>query len=106
MCTGRVIGSPAAMRMEPPLDAPQTDEDSSLSKQALGDLTVDVEYEVGLFDSAHIVGAWFTGEFVEADRFSEKQLSLWREAIGAELQASREESEHAQAWIDSQAGEL
>jgi len=106
MCTGRVIGSPAAMRMEPPLDAPQTDDEGCTSLQPLGDASALVSFDMTPHGLPEIDGAYIGGEFVEAQEFSQRRLSAWHEAICAELQASREESEHAQAWIDSQAGEL
>lgn len=65
-------------------------EEGRLSLQPLGDTEAMVEFDVGMYETAHIVGAWIKGEFVDSGEFSQTRLAKWREAIGAELRKERE----------------
>lgn len=76
-----------------PMD-PRTPEPEGLtSEQPLGDSTAVVDYELGCFGTAHIIGALVGSVYVEADELAEHVLTRWRDAIGKELQAQREHDE-------------
>lgn len=95
MCTGRFAADPdygvyTGHPMDPRSPA---DEHGLLSKQTLGDLTVSVEYDLGAFGSPSIVGAWFSGGFVEVEEFSPARVARWHEAICRELEKASEGDE-------------
>ncbi len=66
-------------------------EEGLLSQQDLGDATVMVEYDLGVYGLPTIVGCWIAGEFVEEAEFSQRRLSAWTAAISEEIRKDRED---------------
>ena len=79
------LGSPRAMRAEPPCTPPD-DPECCTSLQPMGPAQVMVEYIVNDCGDAEICGAWIAGELVDADHFSYSTQLAWCKAIDAELE--------------------